>query len=74
MPSVSAYKKAFNIYKGLNLNDKKIKFILETIKIDHIVVKRYSEYEFPITLEFLGPNTITGTKILLELINMFHER
>jgi hypothetical protein len=69
MPSVSAYKKAFNLLKGEIFSDKYTKFILENIHIGHKEVKRYSEYSFPIRLEFKGPNIKFGEKILMNFIN-----
>jgi hypothetical protein len=66
MPSVSAYKKAFHLLKGQIFADK---YILEKVQIGHKEIKRYSEYSFPIHLEFKGPNEKFGHKRLLNMIH-----
>ncbi len=68
MPSVSAYKKAFGLLKGLTLEEKSNKFILEELNIDHKVIKRYAEYGFPMVLNFRGPSLKSSKNLLLKLL------
>ena len=68
MPSVSAFQRSFGIIKGLVLKDKISSFTLKEIDIKHKVKKIYQEYEFPLTLEFIGSPKKGSENRLINLI------
>ena len=68
MPSVSDFKKAFDLNKGEVLQNKFFNFTLNNIYIQHKVKKVYNEYEFPLTLEYIGPNKKGSEENLIKLI------
>mgnify|MGYP000718142495 CR=1 FL=1 len=62
MPNPRAFLGGFQIFKNLQLAPG---CIVTKIKIEHIVVKQYREYTFPLTIE------ITGDLPSAEILHLF---
>ena len=65
MPEPKAFLSGFNIYEGLTINN----FTLKSINIEHNVIIRYHEYEYPITLTFTRQDNENINKLLTHLNN-----
>lgn len=57
MPNPHAFLNGFNVYEGLDMGY----FELDHITIEHNVIVRYHNYEYPMTLEFKKLNSSNVT-------------
>ena len=53
MPNPANFLKGFNLYQGLVIAG----FTLIDVQIQHVVIKAYNEYKYPITMTFRGTST-----------------
>ena len=70
MPKSEKFLSGFNIHKGLNIDN----YTLTNIEIDHVEIKKFNEYLYPMELTFKNnDNHLVDLECTKELIFKFQD-
>jgi len=63
MPGVPEFLRAFGLVQGITIGS----FVLQSITAEHVVIHRYREYRYPITMVFVQRGTTDLNTFLMHL-------